>query len=118
MFDLQIEWISRPDFRGCPFLNASGELADVAHPARQVTASHRQWLHGLVASLVRDSGVGHPDAVTHAIIVLHDGAAASALIDENPDAARHARWVVAQLLDAHAPATKTKSRRARRGHAP
>jgi AcrR family transcriptional regulator len=108
LFDLQIEWTSSAGFRGCPFLNASGELADDAHPARQVTGRQREWLHGLVGSLVRESGVRHAETVAAAIIVLYDGAAASALIDADPAAARHARWAVAQLLDANTPPAKMR----------
>ncbi len=111
LFDLQIAWTSSAEFRGCPFLNASGELADPEHPARKVTASQRKWLHGLVASLVRESGVRHAETVAAAIVVLYDGAAASALIDANPGAARHARWAVAQLLDANTPAAKKRNAR-------
>jgi AcrR family transcriptional regulator len=103
IFDLQIERIASPGFRGCPFQNTGIEFADGGHPASAVTVTYRRWLHDLFSSLVREAGLRNPGAVTGALIVLHDGSAASAQVDGNPDAARHARWAAAQLLDAHAP---------------
>lgn len=100
IFDLQRERIASPGFRGCPFQNTGSEITDTDHPAKRVTAEYRQWLRTLFTSLVREAGIAHADAVAGALIVLHDGAAASALVDGNPEAAQHARWAAAQLLDA------------------
>jgi AcrR family transcriptional regulator len=113
LFDLQLEWISSADFRGCPFLNASSEIADTSHPARAVTAEHRQWLHALVTRLTKEAGVDPPDAVAAVLGVLYDGAAASAQIDGNATAARHARWAAAQIIDSQIPARTTGARRHR-----
>jgi AcrR family transcriptional regulator len=103
IFDVQIECIGSPGFRGCPFQNTGSEFADGGHPASVVRAAYRRWLHDLFTSLVREAGLRNPDAVAGALIVLHDGSAASAQVDGNPEAARHARWAAEQLLDAYAP---------------
>lgn len=117
LFDLGVEWISAPGFRGCPFLNAGSEIADPSHPARIVTARHREWLRGLITSLVREAGVHAIDEVAGALIVLHDGAAASALVDGNPSAARHARRAAERLLDAYLqPSAAAAARLAPRRH--
>jgi AcrR family transcriptional regulator len=110
IFDLQIERIASPGFRGCPFQNAGTEFSDDSHPASVVTATFRRWLHDLFTSLVKEAGLRNPDAVAGALIVLHDGSAASAQVDSNPEAARHARWAAAQLLDAHQPGRRAKGR--------
>jgi AcrR family transcriptional regulator len=110
IFDFQIECIGSPRFRGCPFQNTGNELADESHPASVVTATYRRWLHDLFTSLVREAGLRNPDAVAGALIVLHDGAAASAQVDGNPEAARHARWAAAQLLDSQPPRRRAKHR--------
>jgi hypothetical protein len=99
---LQTEQISGPTYRGCPFQNTGSEIADADHPAKVVTAQHRQWLRDLFTSLVREAGIQNADLVAGALIVLHDGASASAQVDSNPDAARHAGWAAAQLLNSHA----------------
>ena len=104
IFDLQAERIGSPVFRGCPFQNTGSEIADAGHPARVVAADYRRWLQDLFASLVRDAGIRDADLVAGALIVLHDGAAASAYASGDPAPAQHARWAAERLIEAHAPA--------------
>jgi AcrR family transcriptional regulator len=110
LFDLQIERVAMPGFRGCPFQNTGTEFADAAHPASVVTTNYRRWLHDLIMSLVKETGSRHPDAIAGALIVLLDGGTASAQVDGNPEAARHARWAAAQLLEAEPPKRRVKRR--------
>jgi AcrR family transcriptional regulator len=43
--------VARPDFRGCPFNNASIEFADPAHPARAAARDYRAALHDRLGAL-------------------------------------------------------------------
>jgi len=52
LFEMLGEFASGEDFRGCPFLNATSELADPSHPARAVLRRQREWLHSLIRSSV------------------------------------------------------------------
>lgn len=99
LFDLLIEMTERPDFRGCPFLNARSEVTAPTHPAQQVTKGQRDYLHELVGTLVRETGVSSPERLTHALLLLMDGATATALLDADGHAARDARWAAERLLD-------------------
>jgi AcrR family transcriptional regulator len=114
LFELQGAWIADPAFRGCPFLNATSEIADAAHPARAVTTRHRAWLHGLFRSLAEGAGADAPADLAGALVVLYDGAAASALIDQDPQVSRYARRAVERLLDAHLPAKRRSRAQGRR----
>ena len=109
LFDLLGDFAGRKDFRGCPFLNATSELADPSHPARTVMRRQREWLHGLVRGLLSAAGVGDLDRVTRAIVVLHDGALASAVLDGDPGAAAAARFAVERLLEATAPSSPRRA---------
>jgi AcrR family transcriptional regulator len=102
IFDLSVARVENPKFRGCPIQNVTCELADAKHPAKAASCSFRQWLRGLVDGLVREAGYASPEIVSGALLVLADGATATALVDSNPTAARHARWAAEQLLDAAA----------------
>jgi AcrR family transcriptional regulator len=112
-FDVQAEWIADAAFRGCPLVNANSEIADAAHPAKEVTRRHRAWLHGLLTSLATDAGAREPANLAGALVVLYDGAAASALVDDNPAASTHARRAAEQLLDAHLSERRKPSARRR-----
>ncbi|MGA1812944.1 TetR/AcrR family transcriptional regulator [Frondihabitans sp. 4ASC-45] len=50
--------IQRPEFRGCPFVNAAAEFANSSHPVRQVVLQHREWFTDTLVELFRDAG--HP----------------------------------------------------------
>ena len=98
-FDLQVEWIRSPTFRGCPLQSVSTELADPNHPAKRVMAGHRQWLHNLISTLANDAGLQPLNDIAGALVVLYDGASAAALVDGNAQMAVHARWAVERLID-------------------
>lgn len=103
LFDVQSEVIAKPGYRGCPFQNAGGELADTSHPARAVAASHRAWMKGIVTDLVKEAGVERPAALAAAILVLFEGAAVTAMVEGDAASSRHARWAAEQLIDAAVP---------------
>jgi len=67
-------WISSPDFRGCPFINAAAEFSDPVHPVRRSVIAHREWFVGTLEQLLR--GAGHPLAGEAAddLMLARDGA--------------------------------------------
>lgn len=67
-------WISSPDFRGCPFINAAAEFSDPVHPVRRSVIAHREWFVGTLEQLLR--GMGHPLAGEAAddLMLARDGA--------------------------------------------
>ena len=105
LFDLEAEWIERADYRGCPFQNAGGELADATHPAKAVTRMHRAWIRDLIERLARDTGAPDPSALADVLLLLFDGAHATSLVDGPGASARRARWAAEAFLDAVVPRT-------------
>ena len=53
--------VGLPEFRGCPFVNASSELADPAHPAHESSAGTRSGCAGGSAAARRDAGAADPE---------------------------------------------------------
>lgn len=51
IFAAVAEEVTRPEFRGCPFNNASMEFADPAHPARAAAREYRAELHRRLCDL-------------------------------------------------------------------
>jgi len=99
MFDLLAATACKPGFRGCAFQNASAEVADPAHPIRVAARRQRTWIHGVLSTLAREiAGPAGADRLAGALMVLYDGAAATSVIDGDPDAARHARWAAEKML--------------------
>ncbi|WP_321922654.1 TetR/AcrR family transcriptional regulator [Burkholderia sp. BCC1998] len=105
MFDVLRDWFVEPDFHGCAFLNASGEIADADDPVRIVARMHKARL----LAFVRERFDAYADAagierrglarLARQWLVLIDGAIAVALVSGDAVAARDARAAAECLLD-------------------
>ncbi len=103
VFDVLDAEMSRPAWRGCPFLRAATELPN-GHPAREVAMAHRRRLRHRLAALLRDAGADDDRAadVAGLLLLLVDGALAASLLRPQDRPARQARRLAADLL-AHLP---------------
>ncbi|KVP74684.1 TetR/AcrR family transcriptional regulator [Burkholderia ubonensis] len=106
MFDVLRDWFSQPDFHGCAFLNASGEIADADDPVRIVARAHKARLLAFVRERLDALADGARierrtlARVARQWLVLIDGAIGVALVSGDATAARDARATAELLLDA------------------
>ncbi|MGU7816144.1 TetR/AcrR family transcriptional regulator [Burkholderia sp. AW49-1] len=112
MFDVLRDWFSQPDFHGCAFLNASGEIADTDDPVRVVARMHKARLLAFVRerfdAYADDAGIERRGLARLARqwLVLIDGAIGVALVSRDATAARDARATAELLLDTVCRASK------------
>ncbi|MFI7358514.1 TetR/AcrR family transcriptional regulator [Streptomyces avidinii] len=92
VFDWLAAWFSEPDFRGCAFLNAHGELGAAA-PA--VVHTHKAELHALLTELAPSPGLADQ------LLILAEGATTVAALNPGPEPAHRAREIAEVLLRAH-----------------
>ncbi|MFB7172893.1 TetR/AcrR family transcriptional regulator [Streptomyces sp. NPDC056254] len=92
VFDWLARWFAEPDFRGCAFLNAYGELGAAAP---EVVGVHKAELRALLTEWVP---AGSPPALADQLLVLVEGATAVAALNPGPEPARRAREVAELLL--------------------
>lgn len=104
VFDAQERWFSRPDFRGCFFLNAAAELPEGGCAARQAVADHKAWVLAQFHELAAQAGAGDPAALAQELMLLFEGAIARAYVTGEASAARTARKAAAALMEAANPA--------------
>jgi AcrR family transcriptional regulator len=77
VFDAIAEYVSLPEYRGCPFHNAAAE-APTGEAQQLAIKQYRDWLRRLFRQLAADTGVSDFEALADALIVLYDGALAAA----------------------------------------
>src|SRR6202012_4162045 len=70
IFDAMAEYVSRPDFRGCPFNNAAAE-APAGEAQRLAIKEYRDWLRRLFVELAAGTGVADCESLTDALVVLY-----------------------------------------------
>ncbi|MFK4070168.1 TetR/AcrR family transcriptional regulator [Streptomyces sp. NPDC029674] len=98
VYDWLYEWFTEPDFRGCAFINAYGELGAVDPVVADTVRAHKEAFEDYVAGLVADAGV--PESAVGPLVLLAEGAMTAAAISGSPEPARQARDGAARLLAA------------------
>jgi len=103
VFDSMAELMAQPGYRGCAFVRASAESKpDSAE--RRVSVESRAWTLSLFTDLAREAKATDAKALGRQLQMIYDGAAVSADVDGNIDAATIARKTAALVL---AQATKS-----------
>ena len=100
VFGAYEEWLVGEDYRGCAFANAAAEIPDPGHPARIVARRHKEGVREHLAALVEDAGFDEPGLLAERLLLLLEGAAATAAMRHSREPLEVARSVALELLDA------------------
>jgi AcrR family transcriptional regulator len=100
LFTVLKGWFDSDGFRGCAFINTSGETGDPHDPVRQVAKLHKQKLLEYVTQLCIDQGVENPQGLARQVLILIDGAITVALVMGDHNAADQAQGLMKVLLAA------------------
>jgi AcrR family transcriptional regulator len=106
VFDVVADLLSRPDHRGCAFINAGAE-SPLGGATEQATQDYRAWVVELFTDQAQAAGAADPGALAAQLILLYDGAAVGARMDGPSIAPTAARQAAELLVDA---ATKRRRR--------
>ncbi|WP_405489429.1 TetR/AcrR family transcriptional regulator [Streptomyces sp. NBC_00096] len=94
VFDWLARWFSEPDFRGCAFLNAYGELGAGPAGVLDVVRRHKAELRALLAGI---AGPGR-EGLAEQLLLLVEGATVVAALEPGPGAAVRAREAASVLV--------------------
>jgi AcrR family transcriptional regulator len=98
VYDVLGALFAQPGYRGCAFMNATAEGAPDSVEAHAAT-TFRAWVHTLFLDLATHTGADNPKQLAEALVLLYDGAVATAQMDKTPEAARTARRTAELILD-------------------
>jgi AcrR family transcriptional regulator len=102
VFDAMYARFRTPDFRGCAFQNTIAELAHSEHPAFIAARAHKQAVIAMLEQYIAEAGYGNAAELAVQFMQLIDGALATALREQNPEAALQAKQMARLLLLAQA----------------
>ena len=89
-----------PSWRGCSFLRAAAEFANLpGHPARVVAARHKKRFEGWLNGILTADGFTEVADLARQIMILFDGAVAQILVHRDPSYALSARDAASTLLN-------------------
>ncbi|RCG29142.1 TetR/AcrR family transcriptional regulator [Streptomyces diacarni] len=98
VFDWLYDWVDGPDFHGCAFINAFGELGAGSQGVVEAVREHKSAVRTFLRGLAFETGATDPDWLASQLSVLLDGAMSNASISDSPAPARHARSAARTLL--------------------
>ena len=111
-FDYLERAFARPDFRGCPYVNAVAELSDPKHPAAGIAMQFKEQRWQWLRALLRRLGASNADALATQLQLLAEGALSSTLVRGDPALARAGRAAAEVLIDASIePSVNTRGRK-------
>ncbi|MFI1028956.1 TetR/AcrR family transcriptional regulator [Streptomyces sp. NPDC020951] len=96
VFDWLEEWFHEPDFRGCAWINAYGELGAASERVTRQVRAHKRAFRDCLAGLVADAGL--PPALAGPLFLLAEGAMTTAGISGDAAPAAEAREAARLLL--------------------
>jgi len=98
LFGVLTSWFASEGFRGCAFINTSGETGDAQDPVRLVAKEHKQKLLDYVCGLCTEYGAEDPLLLARQLLILIDGAITVALVMGDHSAADNAQCMARKLL--------------------
>jgi AcrR family transcriptional regulator len=98
VYDVLGTLFAQPDYRGCAFVNATAEAAPDSVEV-QAASVFRAWVHDLFLDLATDAGAKDPKQLAQALVLLYDGAVATAQMDHTPTPASTARQTAELVLN-------------------
>ena len=99
LFAVLKTWFASEGFRGCAFINTSGETGDPQDPVRVVAKEHKQKLLDYLNELCTEQGAADPGTLARQLLILVDGAITVALVMGDHSAADNAQCMARKLLD-------------------
>lgn len=98
LFDALKAWFGSADFRGCAFINTSGETGDPQDPVRLLAKAHKQKLFEYALELCQAHGSADAERQAAQLLILIDGAITAALVMGDSTAADNAQQMARTLL--------------------
>ena len=98
VFTVTAEDIAQPAFRGCPMLNTHTEFPDPDHPANAVAVTHKREVRDWLLQLVEQAGAREPGTLADQLLLVLNGALATAAVLGPDGPARQAQALAGQLL--------------------
>ncbi|WP_347987938.1 TetR/AcrR family transcriptional regulator [Methylomonas sp. AM2-LC] len=90
IFEIFAELIASPEFRGCPFFNATAECADASSPIQQASTAFYESFCTQLTVLAEQAGAQEPAELARQLTLLITGALVSGQLQSNSHAMRSA----------------------------
>jgi AcrR family transcriptional regulator len=113
LFEVARQLIESDQFNGCIFVNAAMEFPLPHDPVHQAAAANKQAIEQIVLELAERAGADDPQALSHELCLLLEGAYVTSQVSGRSDAVDLAHRLSHDILDARLPTQRRRPNRAR-----
>ncbi|WP_420158912.1 TetR/AcrR family transcriptional regulator [Nocardiopsis sp. CNT-189] len=100
VFDWLQAWCGQPEFRGCAFSNAYGELGEDADPVYRAVRDHMDAVGEQLHALAAATTAPDPDALARQLHILVAGTLSLSAVQQSSEPAVQARAAARAILEA------------------
>lgn len=108
IFDLVLQQVSSPHYRGCPMLMALAEFPDPDLPAHRNAVTAKTWFRDTIAELTQQLGIDNPAEIADHLTLTFEGLLASSQSLGPQGPARQARSLINTILTTATPHPATR----------
>lgn len=99
IFDALHEWFNSDNYRGCAFINASGEVGGIKSFVHEISKFHKESIYNDILLLLSNSHIKNKEKLVNQIMILIEGAIVRAYISEDKKSAIYAKEVAEIILE-------------------
>ncbi len=99
IFDALNDWFNDENFRGCAFINASGELGATKPFIIEISKAHKEKVCNEIIKILSNTDRKQIEKIAKQIMILIEGAIVQAYINEDKDAAIYAKEMAGVIID-------------------
>ena len=81
LFDALDTWFNESNFRGCAFINGSGEIGETKPYVYEISKFHKENIYNDIYNLFEKSNVPNADKLSKQILILIEGAIVTAYLN-------------------------------------
>lgn len=92
------QWFHEDQFRGCAFINASGELGHTKPSVYEISKKHKETLYKTILDILMSTHIEQKEKVAKQLMILIEGSIVQAYLNEEKEAALYAKEIAKILL--------------------
>lgn len=98
IFDALEQWFNEDKYRGCAFINASGELGSTKPFIYDISKAHKENLYNKILQILTATNIEHGEKTAKKIMILIEGAIVQSYVTGEKEAATNAKEIAESLL--------------------
>ncbi|MBC2922084.1 MULTISPECIES: TetR/AcrR family transcriptional regulator [Staphylococcus] len=98
IFDALGQWFNEDKYRGCAFINASGELGSTKPFIYDISKMHKENLYNEIYQILTATNIEHEEKTAKKMMILTEGAIVQSYVIGDKEAATNAKEIAKSIL--------------------